>query len=133
MSYNPEGWTQAERAAEIAKSSGMASLEDWKAAVRRSYLASVTEEEYDAKAIDDSIARVAQYFRETGYDLRQLETDTEESRQVQFLMDFLAFTGNTGVPSRLGYVSEIDLEEGVSLKVRSNHDEVIENPDRKGA
>jgi hypothetical protein len=99
----------------------MKSLEEWKAAVRRSYLASVTEEEYDAKAIDDSIARVAQFFRETGYDFE----DVDNEALPQLLMDFLAFTGNTGVPSTQGYLSEIDLPQGVSLKVRANGGEVV--------
>jgi len=108
----------------------MASLEKWKAAVRRSYLASVTEEEYDAKATDDAIARVAQYLREHGYEfegapLIEAEWENEVARQIQFLMDFLAFTGSTGVPSAQGYVSEIDLDQGVSLKVRNNEDEVV--------
>jgi hypothetical protein len=105
----------------------MKSLEEWKAAIRRSYLSSVTEEEYDAKATDDAIARVAQYFRESGYETVYFDdaVGMPPNSEVQFLMDFLAFTGNTGVPSAQGYVSEIDLAQGVSLKVRNNHDEVV--------
>ena len=77
----------------------MPTIEEWEAAVRKSYLGSVELEEYDAKATPEAVRRVAQYLRGSGYEfegspLIEVEWKYEVAQQIQLLFDFLAFGGS---------------------------------------
>ena len=76
------------------------SWEAWEEAVRRSYRASVdTEEEYDAKATDGAVTKVAYYMRGLNFDTELLDDTSfeEPNTTVQLLLDFLAFTNSLSI------------------------------------
>lgn len=78
----------------------MATIEDWQRAVERSYRASVSDEEYAAKATPKALFAVAYYLMySSGNDTETLRliddtSDEEPNSTIQLLMDFQTFVAD---------------------------------------
>ena len=71
----------------------------WEEAVRKSYKASVEEEEFSDKATPDAVAKVAYYLRGCDVSMYLLDDTSgeEPNNMVVLLLDFLAFVDNLSV------------------------------------